>query len=82
MSANEKTQHTTTAQEFEWGVRYLKPEDDSEVELWGYEEDPRTNGSINEDNEIQTEWKYGDWIYQTVVAVGKRPKIKAKWESL
>jgi hypothetical protein len=81
MSQNESTQQPT-AQEFEWGVRYLKPEDDSEVELWGYSEDPRTNGSINQDNEIQVEWKYCDWIYQTVVAVGKRPKPTATWETI
>lgn len=80
MSQNEANQQTP-AQEFEWGVQYETP-DNTVVELWGYSEDPRTNGLINKDNEIQVEWEYGDWIYQTVIAVGKRPKVTGTWETI
>lgn len=80
MSQNEVTPQTT-AQEFEWGVRYETP-DKTPVEIWGYKEDPRTNGMITKDDEIQVEWEYGEWLYLPVLAVGKRPYVPGTWETV
>jgi hypothetical protein len=80
MSQNESTNKPIT-QEFEWGVRYENPDGNS-VEVWGYKEDPRTNGLISKENEIEMDWEYGEYLHMPVLAVGKRPYVPGTWETI
>ena len=62
--------------EYEWGVKYHAPGGGFHTE-WGFAEDPRTSGVIDEDGEIEV-----GMDYRAVVAVGKRVKSPEVWENM
>lgn len=77
-SANETkpVASTDVEPEYEWGVKYHAPGGVFHTD-WGYSEDPRTTGVIDEDGEIEV-----GMDYRAVIAVGKRVKTPEIWENL
>lgn len=72
-----QTPSTPVEPEFEWGVQFRSCwSGDLEV-VWGYSVDPRTNGVIDEEGDIQLRS-----YYHHVVAVGKRLKAPEVWETV
>lgn len=66
----------TPEPEYEWGIQYHAPGGQFLTD-WGYAVDPRTNGVIDEDGEVEI-----GSDYRTVTAVGKRQKSPEVWEIL
>jgi hypothetical protein len=67
----------TAEPKYEWGIQYYSFRTGEIETKWGYPEDPRTNGVIDDDSEVEVK-KY----YHRVVAVGKRKKNPEIWEDL
>jgi hypothetical protein len=79
MTATAVHQETITVEpEYEWGVQYQTPEGFTDTS-WGYQEDPRITGVVDEDNEIQVG---GSWGFCEVLAVGRRQKSPEIWETI
>ena len=66
-----------TEPEYEWGIKTHSAGGTVSTD-WGYKEDPRTTGVIDEDGEVEVEGGY----YRLVLAVGKRLKSPEVWEEL
>lgn len=63
--------------ECEWGVQYRSSWSAEFQAQWGYSEDPRTSGVIDEEGDIEI----GSY-YHKAVAVGKRIKAPQVWEEI
>lgn len=76
---NEVQTPVTTAvePEYEWGVQYRSSWSAEFQAQWGYSEDPRISGVIDEEGDIEIES-----YYHKAVAVGKRIKAPQVWEEI
>lgn len=66
-----------TEPEYEWGVQYRSSWSAEFQTQWGYSEDPRTSGVIDEEGDIEI----GSY-YHKAVAVGKRINVPQVWEEV
>lgn len=69
---NTVPENLTSPVEYEWGVQYYHA--GKFRTEWGFNEDPRTSGVIDEDGEIEV-----GYDYCKVTAVGKRQKSPEEW---
>lgn len=73
---SQTTPTTAVEPEYEWGVKYHAPGGEFHTD-WGYSEDPRTTGVIDEEGDIEIES-----YYHKAFAVGKRIKAPQVWEEI